>query len=268
MADPRKRYGTHAPPESLDSLDGVLVVDKPSGPTSHDIVDKIRRHFGLKKVGHGGTLDPQATGVLVMLLGRGTKLSQIFMGSDKTYEGIMRLGIATDSQDAQGKVVREGDWVPVTREQVEAEMRKMTGDIMQTPPMVSAVKLDGVPLYKRARKGEVVERKPKLIHVYELVLKQFTPPRVDFSIRCTKGTYVRTICADMGDALGCGAHLEALRRVESGQLHVRDAMTMEKVLAMNREELRHAVIPISRFSSRGLDAPAGGSAPQGESRAK
>jgi tRNA pseudouridine55 synthase len=240
-------------------MDGILVVDKPSGPTSHDVVDKIRRHFGFQKVGHGGTLDPQATGVLVILLGRGTKLSQVFMGSDKTYEGTIRLGIATDSHDAQGKITREADPSAITREQLETEMRKLTGDIMQTPPMVSAVKVNGVPLYKRARKGQVVERQAKLVHIFEFSLLRFEPPCGDFIMRCTKGTYVRTLCADVGEALGCGAHLAALRRTESGKIHIRSALTMEKILAMSRDELRQAIIPLYRFSPRGMvEDPAGG----------
>ena len=177
----------------LDPFDGILLIDKPSGPTSHDIVDEVRRHLRIKKAGHGGTLDPNATGLLIMLLGRGTRLSNFVMGSDKTYEGVCRLGVATDSQDVDGQVISERDPSGVTREQIETEMRKFVGDSMQTPPMVSAIKVNGVPLYKLARKGQTVEREPRLIHVYDLRVLDFTPPNVGFVLKCTKGTYVRTI---------------------------------------------------------------------------
>jgi len=246
---PNARSGNPPPPRALDPYDGILLVDKPGGPTSHDVVDIIRRQFRLRKVGHGGTLDPQATGLLVILIGKGTKLSNAFMGSDKIYEGTLRLGIATDSQDAQGKILKEGDYSAVTREQVEAEMKKFTGDILQTPPMVSAVKVDGVPLYKHARKGHTVEREAKLIHIYEFTLLTFTPPQATFVLRCTKGTYVRTLCADIGEHLGCGAHLEQLRRTQSGELKIADAMPLDQVVKLTLEELCGKMIPVSRFSS-------------------
>jgi tRNA pseudouridine55 synthase len=241
-------------------VDGVLVVDKPSGPTSHDIVAMIRRKFDFRKVGHGGTLDPQATGLLVILIGRATKLSGHFLGSDKAYEGVMRLGVTTDSHDADGKIVKEADFSHVTREQLEAEMRKMTGDILQTPPMVSAAKVDGVPLYKSARRGQTVERKAKLIHIYEFTLKGFASPCAEFFIRCTKGTYVRTLCADIGDALGCGAHLQALRRTESGAMKIQDALGMDAIMAMTLEELRGKLIPMTRFMAALAGFPPSGPA--------
>ena len=238
-------------PESArsDPFDGILLVDKPAGPTSHDIVHRIRRHFRLKKVGHGGTLDPQATGLLVILVGRGTRLAGLFMSSDKTYEGTLRLGIATDSHDAAGTVVRESDPSAVTREALEAEMAKFKGDIFQTPPMVSAIKLAGVPLYKLARRGEDVERKPRLIHIYEFPLLDFAPPRATFRLRCTKGTYVRTICHDIGETLGCGAHLEQLRRTQSGDFDVKDAITMAALLQMEKPQLIDVVIHMHRVQT-------------------
>ena len=240
---------TSAPPQALDPFDGILIVDKPRGPTSHDIVDQVRRKFRLRKVGHGGTLDPQATGLLVLLIGRGTRLSEEFMGADKIYEGTLHLGIATDSQDGQGKVIKEADASAVTREQVEAEMKKLTGDIFQTPPMVSAVKVDGVPLYKRARRGEVVERKARLIHIYEFSITEFTPPRVSFVLNCTKGTYVRTLCADIGEKLGCGAFLETLRRTRSGSLTIDQALSLDEIMGLDLPQLCGRMIPVSRFSA-------------------
>lgn len=247
MNDRAPIYAKPAPPTALGPFDGVLLVDKPAGPTSHDVVDCIRSHFGIEKVGHGGTLDPQATGLLVLLLGRATKLSNVFIGSDKAYEGILRLGVSTDSQDSQGKITREADYRSVTEEQLRVAMEAMQGDIMQTPPMVSAVKIGGVPLYKHARKNREVERKAKLIHIYEFTLTNFAPPDGDFTVRCTKGTYVRTLCADVGETLGCGAHLACLRRTQSGALSVNDAMTLEELTKLDRESLRKRILPMSRF---------------------
>jgi tRNA pseudouridine55 synthase len=248
MIDTNRRFNSPAPPQQVEASDGVLLVDKPAGPTSHDIVDDIRRRFGFRKVGHGGTLDPQATGLLIILVGRGTKLSDRFIGSDKIYHGTIRLGIATDSHDAQGKILREGDCSAVTREQLLAAMAKFVGDIFQTPPMVSAIKIDGVPLYKRARKGQVIEREPRLIHVYEFSLVDFELPRARFVLRCTKGAYVRTICNDVGDLLGCGAHLEQLRRTQSGALKIEDALQMDEIMRMNRDDLVKKLIPMLKFA--------------------
>ena len=246
--DGQPRRAAPPAPQPADPWDGVLYVDKPSGPTSHDVVDRIRRHFGIGKVGHGGTLDPMATGLLIVLLGRGTKLSMEIIGLDKTYEGTLRLGVSTDSHDADGHVVREADWSGVTAGQVCDAMGRLTGDLMQIPPMVSAVKKDGVPLYKLARKGEDVERKARLIHVYEFKALAFRLPEVDFCIRCTKGTYVRKLCADIGDAVGCGAHLTALRRTAIGKAHVGDALTMPRILALSREELMQHVMPLRKLA--------------------
>ncbi len=241
-----------APPQHIDPWDGILLVDKPAGPTSHDVVDEVRRRFRLEKVGHGGTLDPMATGLLVLLLGRGTKLSNQVMGADKIYEGILHLGITTDTEDADGQVTSEKGCEGVTRERLEEEMRKWKGDVMQTPPMVSAVKREGVPLYKLARKGKTVEREPRLIHIYDFALLGFEPPCASFRLRCTKGTYVRTICADVGSALGCGAYLSQLRRTASGSLDVAGALPLEDILKMEMEDLLKKVIPIHTVLMEGL----------------
>jgi tRNA pseudouridine55 synthase len=230
----------------------VLLVDKPGGPTSHDIVDAIRRRFAFPKVGHGGTLDPQATGLLILLLGRATKLADQFTSSDKAYEGTIMLGVSTDSYDADGRVVREADSSSVTREQLEERMRAMVGDLMQAPPMVSAVKIDGVPLYKLARRGQTVERKPRLVHIYELALKSFEPPVAAFSVRCTKGTYVRSICADIGDALGCGAHLRSLRRTQCGAFSVNDAMPLDALLSLTTDALQARIVTLRMLALNGV----------------
>lgn len=228
---------------SLGPLDGLLLVDKPSGPTSHDIVAKIRYQFRIPKVGHGGTLDPMATGLLVILLGKGTKISERVMGHDKTYEGVFRLGIETDSQDADGKIVAEHDPAGVTAEQVAEQLRTRLGDQMQMPPMVSAIKIKGVPLYKLARKGQTVERPPKLVHLYRFDLLDFTPPDVRFIVECIKGTYVRTLAHDIGQALGVGAHLTQLRRTHIGRLDIANAATFDELLALPALDGR--VIPLA-----------------------
>ncbi|MFA7172778.1 MAG: tRNA pseudouridine(55) synthase TruB [Kiritimatiellia bacterium] len=233
-----------------ECCDGVLLVDKPVGCTSHDIVNAIRRKFRLQKVGHGGTLDPNATGLLVLLLGKGTKLSDQVMGGDKTYTGVIRLGVVTSSQDCDGELLEENPWEHITREQVEAGMKVLTGDLFQTPPMVSAVKVGGIPLYKLARKGQEIERKKRFVHVYRFVITEWQPPLVYFEVISTKGTYVRTLAHDMGAALGCGASLDALRRTHSGSFDVQDAMPFEDVLSLTLAQLNQRVLLYAQFAMR------------------
>lgn len=231
----------------LPDPDGLLLVDKPQEWTSHDLVAKVRNHFRLNKVGHGGTLDPNATGLVVLLIGRGTRLSAKVMGGDKTYEGEILLGVETDSQDTDGKTVAEKDPSGVSAEQLAAEMKKFIGDQMQMPPMVSAIKKDGVPLYKLARKGQEVEREPRFIHVYSFALRDFVPPRLTFEVMCTKGTYVRTIAHDLGQRLGCGACLSQLRRTQSGGFSLSDACTIDDLLQWDRAELEKKIVPIHQI---------------------
>ncbi len=233
------------PPSDIPDPDGLLLVDKPAGMTSHDVVDAVRRRFRFRKVGHGGTLDPMATGLLVLLIGRGTKVSDRVMGADKTYEGSFRLGVETDTEDADGRVTAEHDPSGATGEAVRAAMAARQGDQMQTPPMVSAIKKEGVPLYKLARRGQTVEREPRLIHVYEFTLLGFEPPCARFRLRCTKGTYVRTLCADIGRELGCGAFLESLRRTASGAFTVADARPLDALLNGSREDLAAGLLPLT-----------------------
>jgi tRNA pseudouridine55 synthase len=201
----------------------------------------------MRKVGHGGTLDPMATGLLVILLGRGTKLSDRIMGSDKTYKGTITLGVTTNSQDAEGEVIATADPSAITEAELAAAMRAMKGDQMQMPPMVSAIKVDGVPLYKHARKGRDVKRDPRFIHIYKFALTSFSNPTADFVVSSTKGTYVRTLCHDLGQTLGCGAHLSRLRRTRSGKLNVADATPMETLLETPIEQIKQLVIPIQKF---------------------
>lgn len=216
---------------------GVILVDKPKEWTSHDVVNCIRRRFRIKKVGHCGTLDPNATGLLVVVFGYATKLSDKFSPQDKVYCGTMRLGITTDSQDPEGEIIAERDPSGVTLEQLQEAAREFTGDIEQIPPMVSAVKKDGKPLYKLARKGQEVEREPRPIRVDRLEFSDFSPPDAKLEIACSKGTYVRTICHDIGEKLGCGAHLLELRRLKSGGFDVKDAYTMDTIKSWEKEDL-------------------------------
>jgi tRNA pseudouridine55 synthase len=232
-----------------DPYDGILLVDKPSDWTSSDVVVKIRNHFKFSKVGHGGTLDPLATGLLVLLIGKGTKLSDRIMGGDKVYEGIAHLGITTSSQDADGEILEEKDASHITREQVETAMQNYLGDIEQIPPMVSAIKKDGVPLYKLARKGQEIERKPRKIHVFSYDIIDFNNPLVTFRVKSTKGTYVRTLAHDLGNDLGVGASLDALRRTASGPLSVDKACTLDEILACDRESIGNKIIHLSDMIS-------------------
>ena len=231
----------------LTPFDGVLLVDKPSGLTSHDVVDRIRRRFGFKKVGHCGTLDPIATGLLVIVLERATKLQNHLMADDKAYEGIMRLGVSTDSQDADGKVIAEKPVPPLTSTDLERVFTRFRGDIQQVPPMISAIKYKGQPLYKLARKGKTIEREPRAIHIYDLRLLTFDPPNAGFRVQCTKGTYVRTLCSDIGDVLGCGAHIAELRRTRSGQFDLKDAQPLDTLLNLTREQLQAFIIPMLKL---------------------
>ena len=234
--------------QEFSALDGAILIDKPSGPTSHDVVDAVRRHFGIKKVGHCGTLDPNATGLLVLLLGRGTKLSEKLMADDKVYEGTIKFGESTDSYDADGRLVASLPVMPMTLDQLNEAAARFVGDLMQTPPMVSAVKKGGVPLYKLARKGIEVEREARLIHIYTFRFAAYQEPLGQFRLACTKGTYVRSIAHELGQRLGCGAHLAALRRVTSGRFDVAQAAPLAQVLALTARELEKLVIPFLKLA--------------------
>lgn len=215
-------------------MDRVLVVDKPRGLTSHDVVERIRRSSRVPKVGHAGTLDPTATGVLLILIGKATRLAQFLAEAPKEYRGHMLLGRTTDSQDLAGRVLAEQAYDDVTQEDVERAFERFTGEIDQIPPMVSAIKHRGVPLYALARKGIVVDREPRRVLVERLALLGFAPPDVEFEVVCSKGTYVRTLAADVGEALGCGACLGALERRRVGPFPIEHAISLRDVEALGR----------------------------------
>lgn len=218
---------------------GILLVDKDPGFTSHNAVALCRRILGTKKVGHCGTLDPMATGMLIVVVGKATKLQDKLMGEDKLYSATMKLGIETNSQDADGEIVSVKPTDGITEEAIRAAFEHYRGAFEQVPPMYSAVKINGVPCYKLARKGKEVERKPRLVRVLDYGLSRIdlAAGEVSFTVHCSKGFYVRTYAHDIGQALGCGAHLTALRRLKSGHFDISQAIDVPTLKASSRDEL-------------------------------
>ncbi|MBN8226469.1 tRNA pseudouridine(55) synthase TruB [Corallococcus macrosporus] len=226
-------------------MDGVLVIDKPLGPTSFDVVRQVRGLLKVKKAGHTGTLDPMATGVLPVCLGEATKVAGIITEGDKAYDAVVRLGIETDTQDAQGKPTAEAPVPPLTAPLLEAVLSRFRGTFEQVPPMYSAVKVAGKRLYELARAGEEVERASRTVTVHELVLRDFSADRLTLSVRCTKGFYVRTLAYDLGRALGCGAHLEALRRTMSGPFTLARALPLGDLASLSREAVAGRLVSLA-----------------------
>jgi tRNA pseudouridine55 synthase len=224
---------------------GVVNVNKPVGPTSFDIVRLVRRGTGVKKAGHAGTLDPMASGVLLLLLGQAVRISEYLMELPKTYHAIVRLGIATDTYDAEGTPAGEMKPVEVTREQAESALEAFVGEIEQTPPAFSAVKVGGQPAYRLARKGTAVALRPRLAAIYAIRLLKFEPPDVEIEVECGKGTYIRSLAHDLGQALGCGGHLAALERTRVGPFSVDSAVSppeLERWFATG--DWREMVLPL------------------------
>jgi len=219
------------------SLDGVLNVLKPSGMTSHDVVSFLRRELKTKKIGHAGTLDPQATGVLPLCVGQATRLVEFIMYQDKEYLCEMTLGITTTTQDAWGEVVEICDFSPLSLEEVKSIIPQLSGTITQTIPAYSAVKVDGIPLYKRTRLGMKTKTLSRQIQVYNIDIIKYEPPRVTFVIKCSKGTYVRTICHDWGQALGVGGHMSFLLRTKVGSFTLNESKTLEEIVALKEKAL-------------------------------
>jgi tRNA pseudouridine55 synthase len=231
-----------------DSLDGVLLIDKPQRMTSHDVVAVVRRKLQTKKVGHCGTLDPMATGLLIVVVGKGTKIQDLLMAEDKEYFGSMRLGVITDSQDADGEVIEERPVPLLLPDDIDAAFNKFHGDFYQTPPMVSAIKKDGVPLYKLARQGKTVEREPRFVHVFAHEILSAQPPDIEFRVVCSKGFYVRTYAHDIGENLGCGAHLTSLRRTKSGRFAVSNAISLDRFEEISTGEARAQILDLATIS--------------------
>jgi tRNA pseudouridine55 synthase len=212
-----------------DTMSGVLVVDKPVGMTSHEVVQIIRRGTNIRRAGHTGTLDPRASGVLVILIGPAVRLSEYVSASDKRYQAVIRLGANTDTYDSDGKVTSTSP-IDVTEEQFETELKKFIGEITQTPPPYSAIKMQGRPAYEMAREGEEVEMQPRIINVYSLDILEWAPPEVTVDVHCSSGTYVRSLAFELGEKLGCGAMLSGLRRTKSGRFSLKDAVPLRKLI--------------------------------------
>lgn len=232
----------------IDAPSGVLLVDKDQGFTSHNAVALCRRVLQTKKVGHCGTLDPMATGMLIVVIGKATKMQDLLMCEDKVYTATMKLGVETNSQDADGEVVAEKPTDALTEDAIRAAFEHFNGEFDQVPPMYSAVKINGVPCYKLARKGKEVERKARHVAVldYEITRIDLEAAEVDFTVHCTKGFYVRTYAHDIGQFLGCGAHLTALRRIRSGKFDISEAVDVPTLKAAGRDELLARLLPVEK----------------------
>jgi tRNA pseudouridine55 synthase len=217
---------------------GLLLVDKPAGPSSAQVVHKIKVLLGAKKVGHLGTLDPFASGLLLLGINEGTKIADLFLRASKSYRGIMVLGVETDSQDATGKVLQVHPVPPIAAAELRNLEQQFLGDLQQVPPMFSALKRQGVPLYRLARQGKEVPREPRAIRIEKLQLNPLTGDEIELELTCSRGTYVRTLVADMGKFLGCGAHLKSLRRIACGHLTVDQSVTLNELERLDSKEVR------------------------------
>ena len=216
-------------------MNGIVIVDKPEGWTSQDVTARLRRVFNTRRIGHGGTLDPMATGVLPVFVGRATRGVEFFEHAEKTYETVLRLGLTTDTEDISGTVLSEQDAF-VTGEELEAVLQKFRGEIMQVPPMYSALKINGQKLVDLARKGKEVERQPRPITIHELTLLGMEADGIHLRVRCSKGTYIRTLCKDIGEALGCGGCMAALRRVTAGEYTIEESVPLQTLLETEEPE--------------------------------
>ena len=216
-------------------MNGIVIIDKPQGWTSQDVTARLRRVFNTRRIGHGGTLDPMATGVLPVFVGRATRGVEFFEHAEKTYETVLRLGLTTDTEDITGTVLTEQDAF-VTGEMLEKVLQQFRGEILQVPPMYSALKINGQKLVDLARKGKEVERKPRPITIHELTLLGMEADGIHLRVRCSKGTYIRTLCKDIGEALGCGGCMAALRRVQAGEYTIAEAVPLPELLDAQEPE--------------------------------
>lgn len=228
-------------------MDGVIIIDKPAGKTSHDVVSEVKKILGVKKAGHTGTLDPMVTGVLPVCLNEATKLAGFLTGEDKEYLAIMLLGVKTDTLDIEGKIISQSDNF-VTEEEIRAAMTQMVGKIKQVPPAYSAVKYCGKPLYKWARKGVLLDVEPREVKIHSIVIEDISFPRVTFRVVCSKGTYIRTLCSDVGDLLGLGACLYSLRRLRSGYFSEEMGVSLNNYEDNNKKnKLLEKILPMAEL---------------------
>ena len=226
-------------------MNGIIIIDKPQEWTSNDVVSRLRRVFNTRRIGHGGTLDPMATGVLPVFVGRATRGVEFFEHAEKVYEATLRFGLTTDTEDITGKTITACE-VHLTEEDLLAVLPKFRGDILQVPPMYSAIKVNGQKLYDLARKGREVERQPRPITIHELELLAFSGSEARLRVRCSKGTYIRTLCKDIGEALGCGGCMAALRRVEAGEYTLEGSIPLRQLLDISEagEDVEHLLRPV------------------------
>ncbi len=225
-------------------LTGILNIAKPAGMTSHDVVDRVRQMSGQRRVGHAGTLDPAATGVLVVCLGQATRVAEYLMASDKVYQAQIRLGVSTDTHDAEGQVTATAE-VDVGEEEVRGTLASFVGSIQQVPPMYSALKRGGIPLYKLARRGITVEREPRPVEIHNIELLDWNPPLLTIRVKCSPGTYIRALARDLGQKLGCGAHLHSLTRLASGHFTLEEAVSLDELAeAFAQENYQEFIHPL------------------------
>ena len=226
-------------------MNGIIIIDKPQEWTSNDVVSRLRRVFNTRRIGHGGTLDPMATGVLPVFVGRATRGVEFFEHAEKVYETTVRFGLTTDTEDITGKTITETA-VSLTGDELQAVLPKFRGDILQVPPMYSAIKVNGQKLYDLARKGREVERQPRPITIHELELLAFSGNEARLRVRCSKGTYIRTLCKDIGEALGCGGCMAALRRVQAGEYTLEGSIPLRRLLDISEagEDVEHLLWPV------------------------
>ena len=227
----------------MDNINGIVIVNKDKGYTSHDVVNVIRKIFGTRKVGHTGTLDPDATGVLPICIGKGTKLADMLTFSDKCYKARVRLGITTDTQDISGEILSQSD-VNVTEDELFDAIKKHTGEIMQIPPMYSAIKINGQKLCDLARKGIEVERKPRKVTIYSAEFDSFNGLEFNLTVSCSKGTYIRTLCDDIGKFLGCGGVMTELQRTKSSVFSIENSYTLDELKQKTEDELKSILMPV------------------------
>ena len=226
-------------------INGLLLVDKPKGMTSHDVINILRRKLNIKKIGHAGTLDPEATGLLLVLISKAaTKKASSFSGLDKTYEVRLTLGVKTSTADHTGKIISKKEVANFSQKQIDEVFVRFLGDTLQVPPMVSAKKVGGKKLYVLARKGISIERQPQKIRISRLNISKIDLPHIYFTLRCSKGTYVRTLCEDIGEMLGCGAHMNGLRRLGVGDYNVEEAIEVETIKQCEAAEILNRLIKI------------------------
>lgn len=235
-------------PINQDGPSGVLLIDKAPDMTSHDVVAIARKALNTKKIGHCGTLDPMATGLLMLVVGRATKIQDLLMSEDKEYQGTITLGAVTSTQDRQGEVLETKPVPDLSEAEVRAAFDTLTGAFDQIPPMVSAIKKDGVPLYKLARKGQEIEREPRPVHVTSYQISRLALPEIDFTVNCSKGFYVRTYAHDIGARLGCGGHLSALRRTRSGKFTLDRAIPVADLKTTPRDALVNTMVSLAEIS--------------------